>query len=152
MYCSDVPSIHPVSEPKDCHLQRDGFYECIFQPIFLLSGYTMWIRINHTLGSLDSPPACVIPDSVGTSKTICMSSFLLADLDSDWFRVTVEFCYFLITLDYKIIFLFAVGLKRQSALDKVTIFILLIAQFLTIGICLAHNLLSYVGYWVWNLV
>nr|XP_031321179.1 leptin receptor isoform X2 [Camelus dromedarius] len=64
LYCSDVPSIHPISEPKDCHLQRDGFYECIFQPIFLLSGYTMWIRINHPLGSLDSPPTCVVPDSV----------------------------------------------------------------------------------------
>ncbi|XP_044094329.1 leptin receptor isoform X2 [Neovison vison] len=64
LYCSDVPSIHPMSEPKDCHLQRDGFYECIFQPIFLLSGYTMWIKINHSLGSLDSPPTCVVPDSV----------------------------------------------------------------------------------------
>ncbi|XP_037672418.1 leptin receptor [Choloepus didactylus] len=64
LYCSDSPSIHPVSEPKDCHLKNDGFYECIFQPIFLLSGYTMWIRINHSLGSLDSPPTCVIPDSV----------------------------------------------------------------------------------------
>ncbi|XP_027627260.1 leptin receptor [Tupaia chinensis] len=64
LYCSDIPSIHPMSEPKDCHLQRDGFYECIFQPIFLLSGYTMWIRINHSLGSLDSPPTCVLPDSV----------------------------------------------------------------------------------------
>nr|O02671.3 RecName: Full=Leptin receptor; Short=LEP-R; AltName: Full=OB receptor; Short=OB-R; AltName: CD_antigen=CD295; Flags: Precursor [Sus scrofa] len=64
LYCSDVPSVHPISEPKDCQLQRDGFYECIFQPIFLLSGYTMWIRINHPLGSLDSPPTCVIPDSV----------------------------------------------------------------------------------------
>uniref|UniRef100_A0A452TS67 Leptin receptor n=1 Tax=Ursus maritimus TaxID=29073 RepID=A0A452TS67_URSMA len=64
LYCSDVPSIHPISEPKDCHLQRDGFYECIFQPIFLLSGYTMWIKINHSLGSLDSPPTCVVPDSV----------------------------------------------------------------------------------------
>ncbi|XP_049473002.1 leptin receptor isoform X1 [Panthera uncia] len=64
LYCSDVPSIHPISESKDCHLQRDGFYECVFQPIFLLSGYTMWIRINHSLGSLDSPPTCVVPDSV----------------------------------------------------------------------------------------
>ncbi|XP_054430293.1 leptin receptor isoform X2 [Pteronotus mesoamericanus] len=64
LYCSDVPSIHPTSEPKDCHLQRDGFYECVFQPIFLLSGYTMWIRINHSLGSLDSPPTCVVPDSM----------------------------------------------------------------------------------------
>ncbi|XP_027805315.2 leptin receptor [Marmota flaviventris] len=64
LYCSDIPSIHPISEPKDCHLQRDGFYECIFQPIFLLSGYTMWIRINHSLGSLDSTPTCVLPDSV----------------------------------------------------------------------------------------
>ncbi|XP_017371278.1 leptin receptor isoform X1 [Cebus imitator] len=64
LYCSDSPSIHPISEPKDCHLQRDGFYECIFQPIFLLSGYTMWIRINHSLGSLDSPPTCVLPNSV----------------------------------------------------------------------------------------
>ncbi|XP_039694432.1 leptin receptor isoform X1 [Pteropus medius] len=64
LYCSDVPSIHAISEPKDCHLQRDGFYECIFHPIFLLSGYTMWIRINHSLGSLDSIPTCVVPDSV----------------------------------------------------------------------------------------
>uniref|UniRef100_G1TDI9 Leptin receptor n=1 Tax=Oryctolagus cuniculus TaxID=9986 RepID=G1TDI9_RABIT len=64
LYCSDIPSIHPISEPKECHLQRDGFYECIFQPIFLLSGYTMWIRVNHSLGSLDSPPTCVLPDSV----------------------------------------------------------------------------------------
>ncbi|XP_039089401.1 leptin receptor isoform X1 [Hyaena hyaena] len=64
LYCSDVPSIHPTSESKDCHLQRDGFYECVFQPIFLLSGYTMWIRINHSLGLLDSPPTCVVPDSV----------------------------------------------------------------------------------------
>lgn len=64
LYCSDVPSIHPKSEPKDCLLQRDGSYECVFEPIFLLSGYTMWIRINHPLGSLDSPPTCIIPDSV----------------------------------------------------------------------------------------
>ncbi|GAB1288677.1 Leptin receptor [Apodemus speciosus] len=49
LYCPDRPSIHPTSEPKNCILQRDGFYECVFQPIFLLSGYTMWIRINHSL-------------------------------------------------------------------------------------------------------
>ncbi|XP_069881920.1 leptin receptor-like [Dipodomys merriami] len=64
LYCSDSPSIHPVSEPKDCHLQRNGFYECVFQPIFLLSGYTMWITVNHSLGSLNSLPTCVVPDSV----------------------------------------------------------------------------------------
>ncbi|CAH6790571.1 Lepr [Phodopus roborovskii] len=64
LYCSDSPSIHPASEPQNCILQRDGFYECVFQPIFLLSGYTMWIRINHSLGSLESPPTCVLPDSV----------------------------------------------------------------------------------------
>ncbi|XP_045691454.1 leptin receptor isoform X1 [Phyllostomus hastatus] len=64
LYCPDVPTIHPTSEPKDCHEQRDGFYECVFQPIFLLSGYTMWIRVNHSLGSLDSPPMCVVPDSM----------------------------------------------------------------------------------------
>ncbi|XP_004483728.2 leptin receptor [Dasypus novemcinctus] len=64
LYCFNSPSIHPISEPKDCHLKSDGFYECVFQPIFLLSGYTMWIRINHALGSLDSPPACFTPESV----------------------------------------------------------------------------------------
>ncbi|XP_029803619.1 leptin receptor [Suricata suricatta] len=64
LYCSDVPSIPPTSESKDCRLQRDGFYECVFQPIFLLSGYTMWIRISHSLGSLNSPPTCIVPDSV----------------------------------------------------------------------------------------
>lgn len=80
LYCSDAPSIHSTSEPKDCHLQRDGFYECTFQPIFLLSGYTMWIRINHSLGILDSPPTCVVPDSMG-KLNCCVSSFLLAGLD-----------------------------------------------------------------------
>lgn len=75
LYCSDVPSIHPISESKDCHLQRDGFYECVFQPIFLLSGYTMWIRINHSLGSLDSPPTCVVPDSVGMSNCVVCLHF-----------------------------------------------------------------------------
>ncbi|XP_023574115.1 leptin receptor isoform X1 [Octodon degus] len=64
LYCSDRASLHPISEPKDCYLQQDGFYECIFQPIFLLSGYTMWIRVNHSLGSLDSPPTCIVPESV----------------------------------------------------------------------------------------
>ncbi|XP_053446301.1 leptin receptor isoform X2 [Nycticebus coucang] len=64
LYCSDTPSIQPISEPKDCRLQKDGFHECVFQPIFLLSGYTMWIRVSHPLGSLDSPPTCVLPDSV----------------------------------------------------------------------------------------
>uniref|UniRef100_A0A0D9S724 Leptin receptor n=1 Tax=Chlorocebus sabaeus TaxID=60711 RepID=A0A0D9S724_CHLSB len=64
LYCFDIPSVHRISKPKDCYLQSDGFYECVFQPIFLLSGYTMWIRINHPLGSLDSTPTCVIPDSV----------------------------------------------------------------------------------------
>ncbi|KAM5256419.1 leptin receptor [Ctenodactylus gundi] len=64
LYCSDPPRIHPESEPKDCHLQRDGFYECVFHPIFLFSGYTMWIRISHPLGSLNSPPTCVLPNSV----------------------------------------------------------------------------------------
>uniref|UniRef100_H0WTD0 Leptin receptor n=2 Tax=Otolemur garnettii TaxID=30611 RepID=H0WTD0_OTOGA len=64
LYCSDTPSIHPISEPKDCRVQKDGFQECVFQPIFLLSGYTMWIRVSHPLGSLDSPPTCVLPDSV----------------------------------------------------------------------------------------
>ncbi|XP_040834569.1 leptin receptor isoform X2 [Ochotona curzoniae] len=64
LYCSDIPYIHPKSEPKECHLQKDGFYECVFQPIFLLSGYTMWIRVNHSLGLLESPPTCFLPDSV----------------------------------------------------------------------------------------
>ncbi|KAM6217060.1 leptin receptor [Rhynchocyon petersi] len=64
LYCSDFPRIHPISEPKACHLQRDGVYECVFQPVFLFSGYTLWIRINHSLGSLDSIPICVVPNSV----------------------------------------------------------------------------------------
>ncbi|XP_016285349.2 leptin receptor isoform X1 [Monodelphis domestica] len=64
LYCSDFPTTHHASDPKDCHLQMDGFYECTFQPIFLLSGYTMWIHISHSLGSLESPPTCVVPDSV----------------------------------------------------------------------------------------
>uniref|UniRef100_A0A4X2L2R4 Leptin receptor n=1 Tax=Vombatus ursinus TaxID=29139 RepID=A0A4X2L2R4_VOMUR len=64
LYCSDFPTTHHASDPKDCHLHKDGFYECTFQPIFLLSGYTMWIQIIHSLGSLESPPVCIVPDSV----------------------------------------------------------------------------------------
>uniref|UniRef100_A0A452HMA8 Fibronectin type-III domain-containing protein n=1 Tax=Gopherus agassizii TaxID=38772 RepID=A0A452HMA8_9SAUR len=64
IYCSDFPSIPPKSEAKECHLQRNHYYECTFQPIFLLSGYTMWIEIKHQLGTLESPPTCVIPADV----------------------------------------------------------------------------------------
>ncbi|XP_034635719.1 leptin receptor isoform X2 [Trachemys scripta elegans] len=64
IYCSDFPSIPPKSEAKECHLQRNHYYECTFQPIFLLSGYTMWIEIKHQLGKLESPPTCVIPADV----------------------------------------------------------------------------------------
>ncbi|XP_006879901.1 PREDICTED: leptin receptor-like [Elephantulus edwardii] len=62
--CPDSPTIHPISEPKDCHLQSDGYYECIFQPFSLSSSYTMWINVNHSLGSLDSPPTCFVPQSM----------------------------------------------------------------------------------------
>uniref|UniRef100_A0A8C0G713 Leptin receptor n=1 Tax=Chelonoidis abingdonii TaxID=106734 RepID=A0A8C0G713_CHEAB len=64
IYCSDFPSIPPKSEAKECHLERNHYYECTFQPIFLLSGYTMWIEIKHQLGTLESPPTCVIPADV----------------------------------------------------------------------------------------
>ncbi|XP_006879899.1 PREDICTED: leptin receptor-like [Elephantulus edwardii] len=62
--CPDSPTIHPISEPKDCHLQSDGYYECIFQPFSLSSSYTMWINVNHSLGSFDSQPTCVVPQTV----------------------------------------------------------------------------------------
>ncbi|NXF77284.1 LEPR protein, partial [Sclerurus mexicanus] len=64
IYCSDFPSPPPESEVKECHLQRNHSYECTFQPIFLLSGYTLWIEFQHLLGTLESPPACVIPADV----------------------------------------------------------------------------------------
>ncbi|XP_014449361.1 leptin receptor isoform X1 [Alligator mississippiensis] len=64
IYCSDFQSEPPKSEVKECHLQGNHSYECTFQPIFLLSGYTMWIEIKHLLGTLQSPPTCVIPADV----------------------------------------------------------------------------------------
>ncbi|XP_062437170.1 leptin receptor [Rhea pennata] len=64
IYCSDFPSTSPKSEVKECHLQRNLSYECTFQPIFLLSGYTMWIEFKHLLGTLESSPTCVIPADV----------------------------------------------------------------------------------------
>ncbi|KAM6397044.1 leptin receptor isoform 3-T3 [Pluvialis apricaria] len=64
IYCSDFPSTSPKSEVKECHLQKNHSYECTFQPIFLLSGYTMWIEFNHSLGTLESSPACVVPADV----------------------------------------------------------------------------------------
>ncbi|NXS19622.1 LEPR protein, partial [Mystacornis crossleyi] len=63
-YCADFPSPSPNSEVKECHLQRNHSYECTFQPIFLLSGYTMWIEFEHFLGRLESSPTCVIPADV----------------------------------------------------------------------------------------
>ncbi|NXM62350.1 LEPR protein, partial [Illadopsis cleaveri] len=64
IYCSDFPSPSPNSEVKECHLQRNHSYECTFQPIFLLSGYTLWIEFQHFLGTLESSPVCVIPADV----------------------------------------------------------------------------------------
>ncbi|NXQ64669.1 LEPR protein, partial [Anthoscopus minutus] len=64
IYCSDFPSSSPNSEVKECHLQRNHSYECTFQPIFLLSGYTLWIEFKNLLGTLESSPTCVIPADV----------------------------------------------------------------------------------------
>uniref|UniRef100_A0A8C8SH82 Leptin receptor n=1 Tax=Pelusios castaneus TaxID=367368 RepID=A0A8C8SH82_9SAUR len=64
IYCSDFPSIPSKSEAKECHLQRNQYYECTFEPLHLYSGYTMWIEIKHLLGTLESPPTCVIPKHV----------------------------------------------------------------------------------------
>ncbi|KAM6262491.1 leptin receptor isoform 2-T2 [Porphyrio hochstetteri] len=64
IYCSDFPSTSPKSEVKECHLQKNHSYECTFQPIFLLSGYTMWIEFQHLLGTLESSPTCVVPADV----------------------------------------------------------------------------------------
>ncbi|NXC26543.1 LEPR protein, partial [Campylorhamphus procurvoides] len=64
IYCPDFPSPPLESEVKECHLQEDHSYQCTFQPIFLLSGYTLWIELQHPLGKLQSPPSCVIPADV----------------------------------------------------------------------------------------
>ncbi|KFV74363.1 Leptin receptor, partial [Struthio camelus australis] len=64
IYCSEFPSTPPKSEVKECHLQKNRSYECTFQPIFLLSGYTMWIEFKHLLGTLESAPTCVVPADV----------------------------------------------------------------------------------------
>ncbi|KAL9845664.1 leptin receptor isoform 2-T2 [Geothlypis trichas] len=64
IYCSDFPSPSADSEVKECLLQRNHSYECTFQPIFLLSGYTLWIEFKHSLGTLQSSPICVIPADV----------------------------------------------------------------------------------------
>ncbi|XP_039770621.1 leptin receptor [Ornithorhynchus anatinus] len=64
LYCADFPSAHHATDAKDCRFQDEGFYECTFQPIYLLSGYTMWITISHPLGTLESPQKCVVPDSL----------------------------------------------------------------------------------------
>ncbi|NWH55915.1 LEPR protein, partial [Geococcyx californianus] len=64
IYCSDFPSTSPKSEVKECHLQKNHSFECTFQPIFLLSGYTMWIEFKHLLGTLESSPTCVVPADV----------------------------------------------------------------------------------------
>uniref|UniRef100_A0A8C3TUA6 Fibronectin type-III domain-containing protein n=1 Tax=Catharus ustulatus TaxID=91951 RepID=A0A8C3TUA6_CATUS len=64
IYCSDFPRLSPNSEVKECHFQGNHSYECTFQPIFLLSGYTLWIEFKHFLGTLESSPTCVVPADV----------------------------------------------------------------------------------------
>ncbi|NXO04082.1 LEPR protein, partial [Rhinopomastus cyanomelas] len=64
IYCSDFPRTSPESEVKECHLQNNHSYECTFQPIFLLSGYTMWVEFQHSLATLKSPPTCIVPADV----------------------------------------------------------------------------------------
>ncbi|NWU01746.1 LEPR protein, partial [Urocynchramus pylzowi] len=64
IYCSDFPSPSPNSEVKECLLQRNHSFECTFQPIFLLSGYTLWVEFKHSLGTLESSPTCVVPADV----------------------------------------------------------------------------------------
>lgn len=84
IYCSDFPRLSPDSEVKECHFQGNHSYECTFQPIFLLSGYTLWIEFKHFLGTLESSPTCVIPADVGRSKSMNLSS--LVPLDFKWCR------------------------------------------------------------------
>ncbi|KAJ7332626.1 hypothetical protein JRQ81_014806 [Phrynocephalus forsythii] len=65
VYCSEeTPTMPSYSEIKECYSQRNNSYECIFQPIYLLSGYTMWIEIKHSLGTVTSQPVCILPKEV----------------------------------------------------------------------------------------
>ncbi|NXP00130.1 LEPR protein, partial [Certhia brachydactyla] len=64
IYCPDFPRPSPNSEVKECFFQKNNSYECTFQPIFLLSGYTLWIEFQNFLGTLESSPICVIPADV----------------------------------------------------------------------------------------
>lgn len=84
IYCSDFPSPSPSSEVKECHLQRNHSFECTFQPIFLLSGYTLWIEFQHFLGTLQSSPTCVIPADVGRWRSINL--WILNGVGREFFR------------------------------------------------------------------
>ncbi|KAM8930135.1 leptin receptor [Pelodytes ibericus] len=64
VYCSETDRAHNASTLTDCSLQSDGFYRCVFRSIYILSGYTMWIEIIHSLGTVYSPSLCVIPVDV----------------------------------------------------------------------------------------
>ncbi|XP_042317110.1 leptin receptor [Sceloporus undulatus] len=64
VYCSESPTMPSYSEVKECQPQRNNSYECIFQPFYLLSGYTMWIEIKHSLGTVTSQPVCILPKEV----------------------------------------------------------------------------------------
>ncbi|XP_062993790.1 leptin receptor isoform X2 [Elgaria multicarinata webbii] len=64
VYCSESPSMPSNSEVKECYAQGNNSYECIFKPFYLLSGYTMWIEIKHSLGTVTSRPVCILPKEV----------------------------------------------------------------------------------------
>ncbi|NP_001037866.2 leptin receptor precursor [Xenopus tropicalis] len=71
LYCLDKDLKGNVPISKDCQLQMDGFYECTFEPVHLVSGYIMWIEIQHHLGALNSPPVCILP--INTVKPLAPS-------------------------------------------------------------------------------
>ncbi|XP_053326321.1 leptin receptor [Spea bombifrons] len=64
VYCSKTDRVKNASTLADCQKQRDGSFQCVFQSIYILSGYTMWIEIKHPLGTLYTPPQCVLPIDV----------------------------------------------------------------------------------------
>lgn len=91
--------MHSDSEVKECNLLRNNVYECIFQPFYLLSGYTMWIEIKHSLGTITSRPVCVLPKEVGKWK-----GFLTMDYCLNWFEDIMGHCLLLFLMKISVIF------------------------------------------------
>ncbi|XP_069837498.1 leptin receptor [Dendropsophus ebraccatus] len=73
-----------ASTIKDCKLQQDGSYQCVFNPIQTIYTYHMWVEIQHPSGTLRSPPVSLKPpDVVKPNPPPMVKAEMMVDTEQD---------------------------------------------------------------------